>query len=42
VLTDVDLGGEWKIEGGDSVQEGEGPTLTIVITMAAGSVRLGN
>jgi hypothetical protein len=41
-LTDVDLSGEWKIEGGDYVQEGEGPTLTIVITMAAGSVRLGN
>ena len=41
-LTDVDLSGGWKIEGGDYVQEGEGPTLTIVITMAAGSVRLGN
>jgi len=41
-LTDVDLSGGWKIEGGDYIQDGEGPTLTIVITMAAGSIRLGN
>lgn len=41
-LTDVDLSGAWKIDGHDYVQEGEGPRLTFVITMAAGTVRLGN
>jgi len=42
VLSNVDLGGEWEKVGDQYVMGGDGPTLTINVNMAAGSLELSN
>jgi hypothetical protein len=39
-LTDVTTGGEWKVDGRSYTNGGSGPTLTIVIDMGLGSLKL--
>ena len=39
-LSNVNAGPGWERSGGDSVQKGEGPTLTFVIEMGAGNLTL--